>query len=68
MTREEMIALVRKLDQADGAEAELDGILEALIMAVPNGNISDLIFHADPELSIEEVVDEALRREASATE
>ena len=63
MTRDEMVALVRQLAQADGREEELDIVLDRLIDAVPNANIGDLIFHTSPELSVEEIVDDALRRE-----
>lgn len=67
MTRSEMIDMVRRVQKLDGTENEIDALIGTLIRQVPHANISDLI-HRPPnriQLSAEEIVDEALRREAA---
>lgn len=59
-----MIALARRLDTADGAEEELDDIMDRLVDALPHSGIVNLLYHHLPELTAEEAIDEALRREA----
>jgi hypothetical protein len=66
MTRDEMIAMVRRVQELDGTENEVDDMVRTLIRRVPHSKISDLI-HYPPnriELTAEQIVDEALRREA----
>ena len=63
MNRSEMVDAVERLVIASGSEAELDHILEMLILAVPHGGISDLIYHSEGSLIAERIVDTALRRE-----
>jgi hypothetical protein len=60
LTRLEMIELVEKIASADGSEAEQAEWLETLEANVPDPDVSNLVFWADPELSAEEIVDRAL--------
>jgi hypothetical protein len=60
-----MVALARRMDTADGTEEELDAMLGQLMRELPHGDILTLLFHTKPELTAEEAVDEALRREAA---
>lgn len=62
MTRDELVDLARHLE-VDASEAELDAILDELIIELPHGNISDLLYHTRPRLTAEQAVDEALRRQ-----
>lgn len=64
MTRDELIALARRLDAPVNSEGELDAIATLLVEALPHGNILKLLYHTRPELTAEEAVDEALRRES----
>ena len=66
MNRHEMIELARRLREQDGAPRELDIISDRLLVALPHGDIMALLFD-DPDLPVEEAVDEALRRENEAT-
>lgn len=65
MTRDELVALATRLDTADGTEEELDDIMDRLEDALPHGDIITLLYHTRPELTAEEAIDEALRREAA---
>jgi hypothetical protein len=67
MTRNEMIDMVRRVQTLDGTENEIDDLIGTLVRRAPHAKISDLI-HRPPnriQLSAEEIVDEALRREAA---
>ena len=59
-SREGLIRMVRQLAEARLTEEEEDRLLEELRASVPHPRVSDLIFHADPPLTAEEVVDRAL--------
>ena len=63
MTRKEMIDIVRRVSNAEGTEEQLDRLMDELETAAPNARISNLIFWTSPELTPEQVVDEAIRRE-----
>jgi hypothetical protein len=65
MTRDEMVALARRTDNADGTEEELDAILLQLMKELPHGDILNLLFDPNRHLTAEEAVDEALQREAA---
>lgn len=60
-----MIVLARRMDTANGSEKELDAIVIQLMKELPHGDILTLLFHTRPQLTAEEAVDEALRREAA---
>jgi hypothetical protein len=65
MTREEMIRMVRRIQTLDGTEEQIDCLIVALRETFPHAKVSDLI-HYPPnrrELTAEQIVDEALRRE-----
>ncbi|WP_258021518.1 hypothetical protein [Streptomyces anatolicus] len=59
-TRAELIEIVQMLIDASLSEVEEDALLEELKASVPHPRVSDLIFHQDPPLTAEEVVDQAL--------
>jgi hypothetical protein len=58
--REELIALVRRIVACEGTEEANDAWLDELQSRVPHPAVTDLIFHHEPELTPEEVVDVAL--------
>jgi hypothetical protein len=58
-----MIAMVKRLDAANGSEAELDAITYKLMQELPHADVVTLLYHTRPELSAEEAIDEAMRRE-----
>ncbi len=59
--KEHLVDLVRQIQRGDGTEAEDEGRLNVLARSLPNSKIGDLIYYSDPELSPEEVVEQALR-------
>lgn len=63
MNRDELIALAKFLDAPEGTEEEIHIVMDRLVAALPHGNILNLLYHTRPELTAEEAVDEALRRE-----
>ncbi len=63
MTREQLVALARRLDTADGTEEELQEIMNVLVRTLPHGDILQLLYHTRPELSADDAVDEAMRRQ-----
>jgi hypothetical protein len=65
MTRTELVEAVRRIVNADGAEHEIEALLEKVECHVPDPNVSDLIFYppGGVELTPEEVVDIALAYE-----
>lgn len=52
--------LVTSIMEAHGSEAEVDAMLDLLRKNVPDPNVSDLIYSAEPELTAEQVVGTAL--------
>ncbi|MEJ1977406.1 MAG: hypothetical protein WDN49_16185 [Acetobacteraceae bacterium] len=64
MSYAELLAAVIKLYAGDGDEEEITALVERLRRELPHSKISDLIFHDFRGLTPEQVVDEALRREA----
>ena len=68
LTRAEMIALVEKIQRAEGTEEEMDAALELFIANCRHPSGSDLIFWPHgfphnpelPEPTTEEIVDKAL--------
>ena len=65
MTRTELIASVKRLTSLSGSEQELDDLAYQLKLALPYGNISDMLYYPDKDRTEEEIVDEAIRREAA---
>ncbi|MFJ9708729.1 bacteriocin immunity protein [Streptomyces sp. NPDC101234] len=59
-TRDELIRLVQQIMDARLPEREQDALLEELKQSVLHPRVSDLIYHSDPELTAEEVVDQAM--------
>lgn len=64
MNRDEIIEAVRALDGGKLSETDDHKLIVSLSDALPHSDISDLIYYSEPQLSAEEVADEALRREA----
>lgn len=60
MTRDELIGLVEKIMAADCSETEHEALVELLEKSVLHPRVLDLIYHTKPELTAEEVVDQAL--------
>lgn len=60
MNREELVALVLKITQAEGSEAEIDRMIELLEQNVPHPAVSDLVFYPDSDRTADEIVDRAL--------
>ena len=57
---EELVEIVRRLQTADGTEAELDALMEKPEQSVLHPEVSDLIFYPEREMTAEEIVAEAL--------
>ncbi len=57
---DELVEIVRRLQSAEGTDAELDALMEKLERSVPHPEVSDLIFYPKREMSAEEIVAEAL--------
>ncbi len=57
---EELVEIVRRLQTAEGTEAELDALMEKLERSVPHPEVSDLIFYSEREMTAEEIVAEVL--------
>ena len=64
MTRQEIIDAVRALDGGKLSEGGQDELIISLDRSLPHSNVVDLIFFHKPELSADEIADEAIRREA----
>lgn len=61
MSRDELVALVTRIMNADGSEEVIGTMIAQLEASVPHPRITDLIFHAnDPNVSAAGIVDEAL--------
>ena len=58
LSRDEIIALVRKIKAAEGTEAEIDAMIAQLRSGVTDPKITDHIFF--DELTPEEIADKAL--------
>ncbi|MGQ4389578.1 bacteriocin immunity protein [Streptomyces sp. SAS_270] len=59
-TRAELIQMVQQLIDATLPEDEEDALVEELKKSVLHPRVTDLIYYSDPELTAEEVVDQAL--------
>jgi hypothetical protein len=60
LSRDELVALMRLLQRAEGTEEEQDAWLALVERHVPDPEVSDLIYHSPVVLSPEEIVDRAL--------
>lgn len=61
--RDEMVALAQRLIKGDSTRRERDTVTDQLLVALPHANIMALLFET-PDVDVEQVIDEALRREA----
>jgi len=59
-----VLQAVQKIYQVDGTEEEIAATVDLLRKELPHAKIIDLIFHDFRGLTPEQVVDEAMRREA----
>ncbi|MEU1824473.1 MULTISPECIES: hypothetical protein [Streptomyces] len=59
MPRDDLIRLVEVVMAGDGSEAGHDALVEVLERSVRHPRVLDLIYHSDPPLTAEEVVDAA---------
>lgn len=62
MTREEMVSAVHRIMMVEGTDAEFEAWMLQMENELPNSHVADLIFYHRPELSSEQVLDEAIRR------
>jgi hypothetical protein len=60
-TTDELIDIVRRLQQGEGTDEETLESLAILTAELPDPAVSDLIFYRDPPLTAEDVVAEARR-------
>ncbi|MDA3647538.1 hypothetical protein LZ318_34290 [Saccharopolyspora indica] len=60
LDREELVQIVRRLQEAEGSEREQERLLEVLQANVPDPHVSDLIYWPMSTLAPEEIVDRAL--------
>ncbi|MCX4904057.1 hypothetical protein [Streptomyces sp. NBC_00878] len=66
LTREQLVALVRRIIDFDGTDEEADAMEALFESSVPYPGAYSLIYHSDPELTPEEIVDKALSHQAIA--
>jgi len=64
MARDEVLLIVREIYFGPAQNALITLLLERLQEALLYSGVSDLIFHNPEELTPEQVVDEAMQREA----
>ena len=64
MTREEILAAVRQICEGTTDSNAIARILDQLDEALPHAHISDLIFQDRRNLTPEQIVSEATRKEA----
>jgi hypothetical protein len=64
MTRDEILSLVQSIYTGSADDVIVSRLLDKLEVALPHGDICDLIFQDMRNLTPEQVVDEAIRREA----
>ena len=64
MTRDDILSAVREIYFGKTDNSVVSGFLDKLEEALPHSDISDLIFHDFRGLTPEQVVDEAIKREA----
>jgi hypothetical protein len=64
MSRDDILAIVKAIYFGPAQNEVVTPLLEKLRDALPHSAISDLIFWNPVELTPEQVVDEAIRREA----
>ena len=55
--RDELIALVRRIVACEATADEIDAWMDELQSRVPHPAVTDLIYHHEPALTAEEVVD-----------
>ena len=60
VTKEELLVLVRRIRLAQGTEAEIDALVRAFQASVPHPGASNLIYWHEPELTDEEIVEQAM--------
>lgn len=64
MKRDDILSMVQEVYAGTTDNSAITRLLDKLELALPNSDISDLIFHDFRGLTPEQVVDEAIQREA----
>lgn len=59
-TKEELVRLVERIQNADGTEEEIDAMIDRVQASVPHPALSDLIFYPEEEMTAEQIVEVAL--------
>lgn len=60
LTKEELVRLVERIQNAEGTEDEIDAMIDQLQENVPRPDVSDLIFYPEEEMTAEQIVEQAL--------
>lgn len=66
LTWEQLVGLVRRIIAFDGTEEEVDAMEVLFESSVPYPGVYSLIYHSEPELTPEEIVERALSYQAIA--
>lgn len=59
-TKDELVLLVKKIQNAEGTEKEIDNMIDRLQGSVPHPAVTDLIFYPEVEMTAEQIVEIAL--------
>ena len=59
-TKEELIQLVARIQNAEGTEEEINSMIEQLQINVSYPEVSDLIFYPEKEMTAEQIIEVAL--------
>lgn len=65
LSRADLVELVRCIIEARGDEGQAYRWIRQVQDAVPHPNVTDLIFFHEPELTPEQIIDEAFRFRAA---
>jgi hypothetical protein len=60
VTKEELVRLVERIQNAEGTEEEIDAMIDQFQENVPRPDASDLIFYPEEEMTAEQIVEQAL--------
>lgn len=61
LSRDQLVELVQRIRNFRGSDKQLSSLIEVLERNVPHPNVSNLIFWHAPELSSDEVIEQALK-------
>lgn len=60
MTNGQLLAMIRRIMESDGTEEEIDALTEVLEAHLHCPRLTDLMFYSKPELTPEQVLEQAL--------